>query len=135
VLEKAFCIFCSLPMRVYSKKHVGIFAMIMFGVVGAIFSYLVWERFHLVALLLFAILTVVTEFIFHLRWRSSVKCKGCGFDPVLYKQNPELAASFVKAKLDSRKQDPLYMLKPRPTIKPIIRKVKSLKSPSKDLQI
>lgn len=134
--QRAFCVFCSLPLKVYGKKHVSFLEMAVFFTVSIIFTYLVWENFHYAGVVLFCFFVVITELIHRVRWRSSVKCKGCGFDPVLYKASPERAAQTVQVKLTERKHDPLYMLKPQPQIKPIIRKVKDYRPPSsKDLSV
>lgn len=132
---KSFCVFCSLPLKVYAKKHVIAPELGVFCFVSIVFTYLVWGEFHVMGLLLFALLTTAAEITHRLRWRASVKCKGCGFDPVMYKSNPEQAAATVKTQLAARKHDPLYMLKPRPKIKPIIRKVKNYRRPPKDLSL
>ncbi len=113
----------------------------MFAGVGAIVTYLVWHDFHIAGPMVFVVLASVAEATHRLRWRASIKCKHCGFDPLVYKQSPEEAAKTVKSFLDNRKKDPLYMLKPQPRIKPIIKKVKDYKVPgkspssSKDLQV
>jgi hypothetical protein len=101
--------------------------MLALAVVGAIASYLIWQDFHWSSLFLFAALVLMTELTYQVRWRHSIKCKGCGFDPITYKQNPERAAAEVKLYLEQRKQDPLYLLRPQPHIRPIIKKVKNYK--------
>jgi hypothetical protein len=136
VIRKSFCVFCSLPLMVYTKKHVVLTELAGFSIASIIFTYLVWGEFHFAGLLVFSLLAMATEVIHRMRWRSSVKCKGCGFDPVMYKNNPDLAAATVKTQLAHRKQDPLFMLKSQPKIKPIIRKVKNYRpSKSKDIQL
>ncbi len=135
--QKVFCAFCSLPQKIYTKKHVHFFELILFAGVGAILTHLIWQDFHIVGPIVFCVLAMSAETVHRLRWRASVKCKHCGFDPLLYKQSPEEAAQTVKAFLDRRKEDPLYLLKPQPQIKPIIKKVKDYKpsSVSKDIQL
>ncbi len=138
VSQKTFCAFCSLPVKVYGKQHVAIAELGVFSFVSIVFTFLVWGEFHFVGLMVFALLVTTAELIHRMRWRGSVKCKGCGFDPVIYKTNPEQAAQLVKIQLAARKQDPLYMLKSQPKIKPIIRKTKDYKHPSsrsKDIQL
>lgn len=136
VVHKAFCSFCTLPLRIYGKQHVGVVELAVFSFVGIVFTYLVWGDFHFVGLMVFALLTISAELIHRMRWRASVKCKACGFDPVIYKNNPDQAAALVKTQLAARKSDPLYMLKPQPKISPVIRKVKNYRPPSsKDLQL
>jgi hypothetical protein len=126
-----------LPQKIYAKKHVNIFELFMFAGVGAIVTYLVWQDFHIAGAMIFVVLASAAEWVHRLRWRYSIKCKHCGFDPLLYKVNPEEAAKTVKAFLANRKKDPLYMLKPQPRIKPIIKKVKDYRPPTttKDLDI
>ena len=135
--EKAYCSFCSLPQKVYSKKHVNVFELAIFALVGAIATYLIWGEFNVAGPAIFVVLATSAEWIHRLRWRYSVKCKHCGFDALLYKKAPEEAALVVKSFLELRKKDPLYLLKPQPRIKPIIKKVKDYKpsAPSRDLQL
>lgn len=92
------------------------------GLVSAGFSFLVWADFHYISLGLFFVLCFWLELFTRYRWRQSLKCKTCGFDPVIYKLNPEDAAKIVKSYLEKRKEDPRFLLKPQPQIKPIIRK-------------
>lgn len=136
MVHKAFCSFCTLPLKIYGKQHVVLKELAVFSFVSVVFTFLVWGEFHFAGLLVFAVLTTTAELIHRMRWRASVKCKACGFDPVIYKNNPEQAAALVKTQLAARKVDPLYMLKPQPKIKPVIRKVKDYKpSRSTDIQI
>lgn len=140
--HKAFCAFCTLPLKIYGKQHVAKTELAVFSFVSMVFTFLVWGSFHFVGLLVFAVLTITAELIHRMRWRASVKCRACGFDPVIYKHSPEQAAGLVKIQMASRKEDPLYMLRSRPVIKPIIRKTKDYidarskktKSPSKEVQ-
>ncbi len=122
-----FCTFCELPQKVYKRKHIHLFEMLALAIVGVITSFLIWQDFHWASVFLIAAMVMVTEFTYQVRWRHSVKCKGCGFDPITYKRNPEQAASEVKIYLEQRKQNPLYLLKPQPQIRPIIKKVKNYK--------
>ena len=122
VKEKVFCSFCRVPNKVYKNKHITPLAMLAFGFVSVLFSFLVWEEFNFVALGIFLVLCFWTEFFTRSKWRQSLKCTTCGFDPVIYRHNPEDAAKIVKEFLENRKEDPNYLLKPQPKIKPIIRK-------------
>ncbi len=125
----AYCTFCNLSQKIYSKKHISVLEILIFGSIGAIVSFLIWRDFHWAGPVIFSVLATVTELLHRMRWRQSIKCRHCGFDPVIYRANPELAASTVKAFLEQRKNDPLYLLKPQPKIKPIIKKVKDYKPP------
>jgi len=123
--KKIFCAFCSLPQRIYTKKHINIFEMFGFAAVGVIVTYLVWQDFHWVGVIIFGALAFSAEMTHRLRWRNSITCKNCGFDPITYKRSPDRAAQTVKSFLEQRKEDPLYLLKPQPKIAPIIKKIDS----------
>ena len=118
-----YCSFCSLPHRVYSKNHIGVPEMLAFGAISMVGSFAIWEEFHWAGCVVFVMLTSLTEIIYRMRWRHSVACKNCGFDPYLYKKAPEDAAQLVKDFLENRRDNPAYLLRPRPQIKPMAKKV------------
>ncbi len=118
-----YCSFCSLPHKVYTQKHVSILEIIAFMAVAVLATFLIWEDFHPTGVLIFATLSALMELFHRVRYRHSVRCSHCGFDPFVYKLHPEEAAKIVKAFLDNRREDPLYLLRPQPKIKPIIKKV------------
>ncbi len=125
--EKVFCAFCKLPQKVYKRRHVHPVELVGLAIAGGITSYLIWEDLHWSGLFLFAMFAVISELGYQARWKLSIKCRSCGFDPLLYKRNPELAAGEVKVFLANRKQDPLYLLRSQPKIEPIYKKVKNFK--------
>ncbi len=55
-----------------------------------------WQSFDGRVFLLFALNLTVAEAFVQIRWRLSLSCHHCGFDPVLYVQSPEKAAQKVK---------------------------------------
>ena len=120
--ESRICVFCKLPHRVYTKNEVSAFDIFLIILVTGLMAYAIWGGPDLRSLLILMGLSFITQIFFRVRYRGSVKCPHCGFDPILYKQNPEAAASRVKTHMDQRKNNPEYMLKPPPQIKPIIRK-------------
>lgn len=50
------------------------------------------------------------EVFVKIRWRMSVLCKVCHFDPIIYVKNPDQAAEKVRLRLEERSQDPQYLL-------------------------
>lgn len=60
----------------------------------------------------FLICLLLGELLLHFRWRLALICRQCGFDPLVYKKNPELAAVKVKTFLEKRKTDPRFLLAP-----------------------
>lgn len=112
--KQVYCGFCRLSHKVYTHKHVPWLGIIGFAGLSGIVSFLVWRDFHWASLLVFGLGAICAEFLMQYRWRQSIKCKGCGFDPMIYKRSPEQAAQQVKAYLEKRKIDPSFLLKPRP---------------------
>ena len=111
--EKVYCAFCSHPHWVYGPNHVTLkhvfYSILLVLVCMLTFSgdELVWKW------ILFApIFLLFAELFLHLRWRISIVCHECGFDPVLYKVNPQKAAEKVRIQLERRRQDPRTYLKP-----------------------
>ncbi|WP_413287906.1 hypothetical protein [Bdellovibrio sp. HCB337] len=116
-----YCAFCRTPRRMYLKKNIG-FLNVMYSFTAAlVVMYAFWQEFDPRFLVIFAVFLGVTETFIQIRWRLSVFCKQCGFDPILYVKNPEAAADKVSAHLQKRRDDPKFLLaKPLnlPTITP-----------------
>ncbi|MCB0378849.1 MAG: hypothetical protein KDD33_10175 [Bdellovibrionales bacterium] len=117
---KVICAFCKLNHRVYKKNGISALDAFLLLAVSGLFSFLIWGTADPRSLAIFALLIVIGHIFYRIRWRESVKCPHCGFDPVLYKRAPEEAAQKVKAFLSSRKDNPQYLLRPQPRIQPII---------------
>jgi hypothetical protein len=77
---------------------------------SAVVMYSFWGAFDPRVLVVFAISLGITEIFIQIRWRLSVHCKQCGFDPVLYVKDPDKAAEKVTAHMLKRRQDPRYLL-------------------------
>ncbi|MCB9026839.1 MAG: hypothetical protein H6625_11010 [Bdellovibrionaceae bacterium] len=65
--------------------------------------FIIWQTFEPVVLVFFVIYLAIAEVFIQIRWRLSVVCPHCSFDPVIYIKNPELACQKVKNRLDLRK--------------------------------
>ena len=102
-------------------------------VVTALMAYLIWGSPDLRSLVFLGSLIFLTQLILRMRYRNSVKCPHCGFDPLLYKQNPAAAAERVKARMEDRKDNPAFLLSPKPMIKPIIEKKENWRPPNREL--
>ncbi len=91
-----------------------------------------WRGFDPRVCIVFVVCLAIAEVFVKLRWRLSVVCRQCGFDPVLYKKNPMDAALKVRSQLDLRRQDPRYLLV-KPLILPTLssEKAQALKEKSK----
>ncbi|MCB0347826.1 MAG: hypothetical protein KDD37_03280, partial [Bdellovibrionales bacterium] len=52
----------------------------------------------------------IVEVFSNIRWRVSIVCQYCGFDPVLYIKSPEMAAEKVKNFMLDRKNSANFLL-------------------------
>lgn len=105
-----YCAFCRTPRKVYYKKSVSV-ANVIYSAIAAIpFMYLLWQGFDPRVVVVFVVCIGLTEVFMKLRWRLALQCQQCGFDPVLYRRDPESASQKVKAHLEKRAQDPKYLL-------------------------
>lgn len=87
----------------------------MVNVLGAMFvaslaMWVLWQAFDPRVAVLFVVALAGAEVFLRFRWRLAIVCGHCGFDPVMYKRNPTLAAAKVKAQLELRKQSPRGIL-------------------------
>tara|TARA_B110001454_G_C12723278_1_gene436215 strand:- start:13179 stop:13619 length:441 start_codon:yes stop_codon:yes gene_type:complete len=105
--HSGFCAFCRSPKTYFKRKRLGV--LNVFGaLVGAMaFNYLFRHQLDPIVFVIFIANLFVIEMAIQIRWRMSLICHECGFDPVVYKRNPELACQMVKAKIDLRKADPI----------------------------
>ena len=108
--KQCFCAFCKSPRRIYKKKNINLFNILACALGSALLMLALWQEFDPKVILLFVLFLAITETFLQLRWRLTVVCKQCGFDPVLYLKNSEAAAKKVCARLERRKSDPASML-------------------------
>lgn len=130
--HNCYCAFCRTPRRIYKRRSIGLLNFISAAAVAVLVMYLFWQNFDPRVLVVFAICLATAETFVQVRWRLSVSCKQCGFDPVLYVKDPEKAAHKVTEHLQRRRQDPKYMLA-RPLNLPSIspQKAEALKNKEK----
>jgi len=110
--SECYCAFCKNTRKIYTSKHLN-FA----GIVGLIlFSYLLthilWQHADVRGLAILALFLVVGEGFSQLRWRQSMVCTHCGFDPVLYIKDVSQAAVNIQNFIKRRSEKPEYLLKP-----------------------
>lgn len=112
--QKCYCAFCKNARRVYRKKHIdwtnvlGSFATSLF------LMFALWQRFEPEILTVFVILVALSEILVQLRWRLSLPCPHCGFDPLLYIRRPEEAAHRVVSFIEKQRVAPEFWLKGDP---------------------
>ncbi len=108
--NNCFCAFCKSPRRIYRKKNIGAVNLVAGALASVVVMFALWQQFDPRVLIVFVVCLAFSEVFIKVRWRLSIPCSQCGFDPVLYLRNPGAAAEKVKLRLDARKQDPHYLL-------------------------
>ncbi len=108
--HKGFCAFCRSPKTYFKKRRLGIINMLVAFICAAAINYIFTHDIDFRVGVIFIANLFVIELALKIRWRMSVICHECGFDPVIYKRNPELMSKMVKAKTDTRRLDPVKSL-------------------------
>ena len=70
----------------------------------------IFQEFDPRVMLIFVAFLATAEIFVQIRWRLTIVCKYCGFDPVTYVKDTEKAVARVKLRLDQRQKDPASLL-------------------------
>lgn len=113
---RCFCAFCKAERKVYVKKHID-----LTNVVGAILlAMAVGQAYYGApdprALVIFCMTILILEVFVYMRWRASIICTLCGFDPLVYKRSPEQAAQMVRAFYKEKNDNPEFWLSRSPLV-------------------
>ncbi|HVK60230.1 MAG TPA: hypothetical protein VM432_01720 [Bdellovibrionales bacterium] len=114
--RRCFCAFCRSERNVYRKRHIGVVDMFLALAASALLSFIIWQDLDPRLAIFFSLGLGLAELFIVFRWRLSIVCSKCGFDPVIYRKSPEQAAERVKAHYKSRREDPLWMMAPPPSL-------------------
>ena len=131
--KSCYCAFCKSERKVYMKKNVSfvnMFAALSFSLIA---TYVIWQKFEPDGVYFFIMLLVIQEAFIQFRWRLNLVCEQCGFDPLVYRKNPALAAEKVRLHLERRNTDPRFMLS-RPLNLPKVSRDKWEKESAKQKQ-
>jgi hypothetical protein len=109
--DTVFCAFCRHERTIYERKHVGVLHAAAAVALSVLLSLGLWGHFDGRGFLIFTLLLFVSEVFVYFRWRTSLPCPHCSFDPVLYKKDRARCAREVKAHLDILKQSGRVLLK------------------------
>lgn len=108
--QNCYCAFCKTPRRIYRKKNISFMNLIASALASIVVMFALWQEYDPRVIIVWVICLAISEVFIKIRWRLSVVCRQCGFDPVLYTKQPDLAAQKVKEQLELRRQDPKYLL-------------------------
>ncbi|HRK08108.1 MAG TPA: hypothetical protein PLZ57_10095 [Pseudobdellovibrionaceae bacterium] len=116
--EPRLCAFCGSSHRVYLKRHIGIWDVLLAIALGFA-MWVPWSAggpedairfFDPRGVAIGLVFIFGAEIFVVLRHRLSLNCPKCGFDPVTYRRQPEEAARRVREHLARRAEDPLLLL-------------------------
>ena len=123
--HNCYCAFCKTPRRVARKRNISVLNVLASLVASAVIMMAIWQQFDPRVMIVFVVCVALAEVFVKLRWRLSVPCRQCGFDPILYKKDHVEALKRVQVQLVKRREDPRYLLA-RPLQLPTISPEKSI---------
>ena len=116
VRDHRFCAFCKSKRTVYVKKHIDLTNVVLTALLSLGVTSGIWGFLDPRALAMCPVLLMGMEIFIFLRWRISIVCRLCGFDPILYKKSPALAAKKVNEFYKESVQDPRFFLSRSPLL-------------------
>lgn len=110
--RSCFCAFCKVPRKVYQSKNLDLIQIL--GLVGMSFvlTMVTWQHMDPRGLFFLGVMLLGGEIFSQVKWRQSMICNNCGFDPVLYLKSPTKAGHQIKEFLEGRSEKPEFLLKP-----------------------
>lgn len=135
--EKIYCAFCKIDRRTYKKKGISLQNVLLSFVLSGLVMFIFWQGFNPKVFILFSVFLFLSEFFVQMRWRFSVVCPFCKFDPVLYLRNKRRASKQVQRRLQEIKNKEDLFLSKNPFQNLPFRKVSkeelNFKSPQKSI--
>ena len=113
---RKFCAFCRSPREMYVKKHADLTNVLGLAALSATITYGWWGEPDPRGLFIFCLGLAFAETCVYLRWRASMVCRLCGFDPLLYKKSPAAASEAVGRFYRERRRDPGFLLSRSPLL-------------------
>jgi len=110
--QSCYCAFCRTPRRIYKKKRISLVNVVASLIGAVVMMIAIFQEFDPRFFLFFVFFLAVAETFIQIRWRMSMSCRECGFDPVMYLKNPDIVVEKVKLRLSDREKDPVSLLKP-----------------------
>jgi hypothetical protein len=121
--KSCYCAFCKVQRKVYASKNLSLIDVTGLVFLGIICTYAVYKNLDPRGLFFVILLLLAGEAFAQAKWRVSMICSNCGFDPIVYVRSPEQAGLKVKAFLDKRADSPEHLLRP-PVVLPLKKETK-----------
>lgn len=110
--EKVYCAFCKINRKTYKKKKINLQNILLSSVLSFLVMFIFWQGFNPKVFIIFSVFLFLSEFFVQMRWRFSVVCPFCKFDPILYVRNKKRASKKVKERLEEIKnKEDLFLSK------------------------
>ncbi len=93
---KFYCPLCGHHQKTKTAHGLGIKHHLQIGLATFVFSYFTWSLFGPKGILTYLVFWGLTEFFMRFQRRSQWICNECGFDPFLYKRDPNLMRQAVQ---------------------------------------
>ncbi len=122
--RSCYCAFCKTPRKVYKHKNLSYFEVLSLIFLSIIFTFVIYKSMDPRGLFIVAAFLLFGEIFTQVKWRSAMVCQNCGFDPVLYIRDHELAGLKIKAFLEKRPNSASHLLRP-PIVLPKVKAVPS----------
>lgn len=110
--KACYCAFCKNTRKVYSSKHMSMVGIVGMVLLSYVMTHVIWHQPDIRGLVILGTLLLLGEGATQLRWRQSLLCQHCGFDPILYMKSPQLAAVKIQDYMKTRSEKPEFLLKP-----------------------
>lgn len=110
--RSCYCAFCKTPRKVYKSKNLTLFEVSALSFLSILITRVVYDSFDPRGLSIVALFLLGGEIFSQLKWRSSMMCQNCGFDPVLYVKDQDAAGLKIKAFLALRPESAAHLLRP-----------------------
>ena len=116
--RKCYCAFCKHERIINTQKTISAINLLLCALVAVAMGFIVWNQFDPKTLIIFAGILIMSEIFIKIKWRFSMVCPHCSFDPILYLKDHKKAADRVKIHLDGYKEknieNPMSVAKKNP---------------------
>lgn len=102
---QCYCAFCKSQRKVYTKKSLDFMSYVGLLALSLTIMLILAQDFDPRVIIFFVLSLIFCEAVVHFRWRLTMVCRHCGFDPILYLRSPEKAAQKVKDQLIARRDN------------------------------
>lgn len=110
VQSQCYCAFCKNERKVSLKRHISFMEVFTALVLSTLFSFIFWQALRPEAIAFFVVCLILMELGTHFKFRLGIICPYCGFDPILYRTNPQAACQKVSGFMEQRRKDPMFYL-------------------------